>query len=124
MIQLIQQRLQQPDVAQGWILEGYPRTAFQAEELDFLLKKIKQQLDWSVYLQVSEEVMTQRALARCFDDDQPAIIERRLQNFRASTIPILEYYEYRHKLLTINGEQPPEAVAQEIIKQLSNQAVK
>ena len=37
MIQFIQQRLQQPDVSNGWILEGYPRTAFQAEELDFLL---------------------------------------------------------------------------------------
>ena len=60
MIQLIQQRLARADVGSGWILEGYPRTAFQAEELDFLLKKMKQKLDRAIYFEVSEEVMTQR----------------------------------------------------------------
>ncbi|MEM7761060.1 MAG: adenylate kinase [Cyanobacteria bacterium P01_A01_bin.40] len=124
MIQLIQHRLQQPDVEQGWILEGYPRTAFQAEELDFLLKKIKQKLDWAIYLKVGEEIMTQRALDRGLADDQTQVIARRLQNFREFTVPILEYYEYRHQLLTINGEQAPDAVAEELISQLSNQVIK
>ncbi|MEL6439634.1 MAG: adenylate kinase [Cyanobacteria bacterium J06621_8] len=124
MIQLIQQRLQQPDVSQGWILEGYPRTAFQAEELDFLLKKIKQTLDWAIYLQVSEATMTHRALNRNLAEDNSEVIQRRLQNFRNSTLPILEYYEYRQKLLKINGELSPDKVFQQLISQLQPSSVR
>ena len=74
MIQFIQPRLQQPDVSNGWILEGYPRTAFQAEELDFLLKKIKQKLDWAIHLKISEATMTARALGRGLNDDRTEVI--------------------------------------------------
>lgn len=119
MIQLIQQRLQQSDVSNGWILEGYPRTAFQAEELDFLLKKIKQKLNWAVYLKVSEAVMTERALTRGMADDQVEVIQRRIQNFQEFTVPILEYYNYCQRLLTIDGEQTPDAVTEELMNKLS-----
>ncbi|MGD1918478.1 MAG: adenylate kinase [Pleurocapsa sp.] len=119
MIQFIQQRLIQPDVSNGWILEGYPRTAFQAEELDFLLKKIKQKLDWAIYLNVSEEVMIQRALDRGMVDDRLEVIKRRVQNFQEFTIPILEYYSYCQRLLNVNGEQSPDLVEQEILSSLA-----
>ena len=120
MIQFIKERLLEPDVTKGWILEGYPRTAFQAEELDFLLKQLKQKLDWAIYLKVSESVMAQRALGRGLADDTPSVIERRLENFQKFTVPILEYYQYSDRLLTIDGEQTPEAVAREITKQLKS----
>lgn len=119
MIQFIQQRLIQPDVSNGWILEGYPRTAFQAEELDFLLKKIKQKLDWAIYLQVSEAVMTQRALTRGMKDDRIEVIARRLENFQEFTVPLLEYYSYCQRLITVNGEQSPDAVEAKIISLLT-----
>lgn len=119
MIQFIQQRLLQPDVSNGWILEGYPRTAFQAEELDFLLEKIKQKLDWAIYLKVSEAVMTQRALGRGLAGDRAEVIKRRIQNFQQFTIPILEYYDYCQRLLTIDGEQSPDAVEREIMSSLN-----
>lgn len=118
MIQFIQQRLQQPDVSHGWILEGYPRTAFQAEELDFLLKKIKQKLDWAIHLKVSETVMKERSLGRGLADDQAEVIERRIQNFQQFTVPLLEYYDYGQRLVTVNGEQSPDAVAQELFGKL------
>lgn len=121
-IQLIQQRLLQPDVRDGWILEGYPRTAFQAEELDFLLKKIKQQLDWAIYLKVSQEVMKERALARGLSDDRADVIERRLQNFQELTLPLLEYYDYCQRLLTIDGEKSPDEVERSIILSLEKTA--
>ena len=119
MIQFVQQRLIRADVSNGWILEGYPRTAFQAEELDFLLDKIKQKLNWAIYLRVSEAVMTQRALKRGLGDDRSEVIERRIQNFQEFTIPILEYYEYCQRLLNIDGEQSVEGVEQEIVSKLS-----
>lgn len=64
MIEFMRQRLMQPDVANGWILEGYPRTAFQAEELDFLLDELEQHLDWAIYLQVPEGVMVSRSTGK------------------------------------------------------------
>lgn len=114
MIEFIRQRLLQADIKAGWLLEGYPRTAFQAEELDFLLEELHQQLNWAIYLKVPNSIMVSRSLARSLTDDQPEIIERRLQLFQERTIPILEYYGWRDRLLTINGDQPQESVQQEI----------
>lgn len=132
LIEFMRQRLLQPDAAKGrgWLLEGYPRTAFQAEELDFLLEELEQHLDWAIYLQVPESVMMSRSIARSRSskglaftgevrpDDHPEIVQRRLNLFHERTIPILEYYGYRQRLLTINGDQSPEQVQQDIIQKL------
>ncbi|MTJ07274.1 nucleoside monophosphate kinase [Anabaena sp. UHCC 0204] len=115
MIEFIKVRLKQPDVNDGWILEGYPRTAFQAEELNFLLEDLGQNLDWAIYLQVSAAVMVSRSLGRLLPDDQPEIVQRRVELFYDRTIPILEYYDRRRRLLTINGDQSPEQVQQNIL---------
>ena len=132
LIEFMRERLLQPDAAKGrgWLLEGYPRTAFQAEELDFLLEELEQQLDWAIYLQVPESVMMSRSIARSRTskglaftgevrpDDHPEIVQRRLNLFHERTIPILEYYGYRQRLLTINGDQSPEQVQQDILQKL------
>lgn len=115
MIQFMEDRLLERDVENGWILEGYPRTAFQAEELDFLLKRLQQKLPLAIYLEIKESVMLERCLARSGPEDQPEIIKRRIANFQASTIPILEYYDFRGKLLKVNGEQLPDKVTKEIL---------
>ncbi|MTJ15032.1 nucleoside monophosphate kinase [Anabaena sp. UHCC 0187] len=115
MIEFIKVRLKQADVNDGWILEGYPRTAFQCEELDFLLEDLGQNLNWAIYLQVSAAVMVNRSLGRLLPDDQPEIVQRRVELFYDRTIPILEYYDRRRRLLTINGDQSPEQVQQNIL---------
>jgi adenylate kinase len=132
MIEFMRQRLLQPDTTRGWVLEGYPRTAFQAEELDFLLEDLNQQLDWAIYLKVSESVMMHRCIQRsqrapenensqggeARSDDRPEIVKRRIELFYDRTVPILEYYDYRQRLLTIDSDQPPEQVQQEILEKL------
>lgn len=118
MIQFIRQRLLEPDVSDGWLLDGYPRTAFQAEELDFLLEDLGQQLNWAIYLNVPEDVLASRTIHRSRSDDKPLIIRRRIELFYQRTIPILEYYSPRDRLLDINGNQPPEKVQQDIFSQL------
>ncbi len=118
LIKFIGRRLLLWDVFNGWLLEGYPRTAFQAEELDFLLEDLAQELDWAVWLKVPTEVLLRRSSDRAREDDEPAILQRRLDLFEERTIPILEYYERRHKLLTINGDQSPEQVQQDLLKLL------
>jgi adenylate kinase len=119
MIELIRLRLTKPDVNCGWVLEGYPRTSFQAEELDFLLDELEQELNWAIYLQVPEAVMVSRSLGRSRPDDQPEIVQRRVEVFYDRTVPILEYYDRRRRLLTINGDQLPEMVLQNILTLLS-----
>jgi adenylate kinase len=120
MIEFIKFRLSQVDVNGGWILEGYPRTAFQAEELDFLLDSLGQQLDWAIYLQVPQAVMVSRSLGRSLPDDQPEIVQRRVELFYDRTIPILEYYDRRRRLLTINGDHPPDHVQHNILSLIGN----
>ncbi|AFY30718.1 nucleoside monophosphate kinase [Calothrix sp. PCC 7507] len=119
MIDLIRTQLKQIDVNSGWLLEGYPRTAFQAEELDFLLDYLGQKLDWAIYLQVPEAVMVNRCLGRSLPDEQPEIVQRRIELFYDRTVPILEYYDRRRRLLTINGDQLREVVQQNILNLLS-----
>ncbi|TAE57000.1 MAG: nucleoside monophosphate kinase [Nostocales cyanobacterium] len=120
MIEFMKLRLSKHDVSSGWILEGYPRTAFQAEELDFLLDSWQEKLDWAIYLQVPEAVMVSRSLGRSLPDDQPEIVQRRVEVFYDRTIPILEYYDRRRRLLTINGDNPPEQVQHNILTLLGN----
>lgn len=118
MIAFIRQRLLQPDTAQGWILDGYPRTAFQAEELDFLLDDLAQRLNWAVLLEVADTLLMQRSLSRSRLDDEPRIIERRIQALIAQTLPMLDYYEQRGRLLRIDGSLPPDQVEQQLLSQL------
>ncbi|MEG5062613.1 nucleoside monophosphate kinase [Microcoleus sp. B3-A4] len=115
MIQFFRRRLLLWDVFNGWVLEGYPRTAFQAEELDFLLEELAQELDWAVWLKVPIEVLLSRSIERDRSDDHPEILQRRLDLFHERTIPLLEYYEHRNKLLTIDGDRSPQQVQQDIL---------
>lgn len=118
MIQFIQLRLQQSDAAHGWILDGYPRTAFQAEELDFLLDDLGQQLNTAIYLEVPDDVQFSRSVARGRMDDQPDAVQRRIELFHTCTRPLLEYYELRDRLIRVNGDQAIDQVQQEILKKL------
>ncbi|MDY7020556.1 MAG: adenylate kinase [Cyanobacteriota bacterium] len=118
MIEFIRQRLLQPDVSEGWLLDGYPRTAFQAEELDFLLEELDQRLDWAIYLNVPEEVLASRTIQRLRSDDKPLIIRRKVELFHQRTMPILEYYSMRDRLLDIDGDRSPENVTEDIFSQL------
>ncbi|MBO3461614.1 nucleoside monophosphate kinase [Aetokthonos hydrillicola Thurmond2011] len=119
MTEFIRTRLTQVDVEHGWVLEGYPRSVFQAEELDFLMEDLGQKLDWAVYLQVPQAVMVSRCLGCFLPDDQPEIVQRRVELFYDRTVPILEYYDHQRRLLTINGDQCPLTVHQNIVTLLS-----
>lgn len=118
MTEFVLEHLKKPDIDKGWIISGYPCTALQAEELDFLLDELGQKLDWAIYLQVSEAVMVNRSLGRSLPDDRLEIVHRRVELFYDRTIPILEYYDRRRRLLTINGDQTPDMVQQSIISLL------
>ncbi|WP_246162864.1 adenylate kinase family protein [Brasilonema sennae] len=115
ILESIQIQLKKSDFKDNWVLEGYPSIAEQAEGLDFLLDDLGHNLDWAIYLQVPQAVMVNRCMERFLPDDLPEIVQRRVETFYDRTVPILEYYDRRRRLLTINGDQPPQAVQQNII---------
>jgi adenylate kinase len=118
IIQFARQRLTLGDLETGWILEGYPRTAFQAEELDFLLEELGQPLDWALYLEITEETMKERSLNRALFDDTPEAITQRIYAFRQRTAPILEYYQGTQRLLTIGAEGEANQVERAILERV------
>jgi adenylate kinase len=119
MINFMRSRLVQPDCERGWILEGYPRTAFQAEELDFLLEDLEQPLTCAVYLEISEKSMIERSLVRSLVDDQPDIIQKRIDSFQEKIALLLEYYAGKKKLIILSAEDSPENIEMLILKQIN-----
>jgi adenylate kinase len=119
MINFMRSRLVQPDCERGWILEGYPRTAFQAEELDFLLEDLEQPLTCAVYLEISEKSMIERSLVRSLVDDEPDIIQKRIDSFQEKIALLLDYYSGKKKLITLSAEDSPENIEMLILEQIN-----
>lgn len=118
MIDFIKARLQQPDAAQGWVLDGYPRTAFQAEELDFFLDTLNAQVSRVIWLELPIHCLIERSENRGAIDDNPEALRRRIEASVETTMPMLEYYEYRQRLVRVDGNQPPDDVKRAILSAL------
>ena len=124
VVGIISDRLDQPDAAKGFILDGFPRTVPQAQALDELLKRKHIKLDAVVELRVNESALLQRVETRVAEmrargaevriDDTPEVLTRRLASYRALTEPLIHYYSERRKLLTVDGMMTIEHVTREI----------
>jgi adenylate kinase len=124
VIGIISDRLDQPDAAKGFILDGFPRTVPQAEALDELLKKKHMRLDAVIELRVNESALLQRVENRVAEmrargeevriDDTQEVLTKRLASYRALTEPLIHYYSERRKLLTVDGMMTIEHVTREI----------
>ncbi len=103
IISIIAERLESPDCAQGYLLDGFPRTIAQAEALDQMLAEKRTPLDVVLELQVPEEELFRRLAGRGRADDTPEVIRQRLVAYRNQTAPLLEYYGKRGTLKSIDG---------------------
>ena len=129
VIGIISDRLDQPDMKKGFILDGFPRTVPQAAALDELLKKKHIKLDAVVELRVNESALLQRVETRVAEmrergeevrvDDTPEVLAKRLAQYRSLTEPLIHYYSERRKLLTVDGMMTIEQVTREINRILS-----
>jgi adenylate kinase len=129
VIGIISDRLDQPDMKNGFILDGFPRTVPQAEALDELLKKKHIKLDAVVELRVNESALLNRVETRVAEmrtrgeevriDDTPEVLSKRLASYRSLTEPLIHYYSERRKLLTVDGMMTIEHVTREINRILS-----
>jgi adenylate kinase len=124
VVGIISDRIDQPDAAKGFILDGFPRTVPQAEELDALLKKKHLKLDAVIELRVNESALLERVERRAAEmhargeevrvDDTPEVLIKRLASYRTLTEPLIHYYSERRKLLTVDGMMTIEHVTHEI----------
>jgi adenylate kinase len=129
VIGIISDRLDLPDMKNGFILDGFPRTVPQAAALDELLKKKHIKLDAVVELRVNESALLNRVETRVAEmrargeevriDDTPEVLSKRLANYRTMTEPLIHYYSERRKLLTVDGMMTIEHVTREINRILS-----
>ena len=98
----------------GALFDGFPRTIAQAEALDKLLAGRGSQIDAVIELQVGNEEIVQRMLARGRSDDNEATIRQRLAVFEAQTKPLIDYYQKQGKLRSIDGSGELAAISARI----------
>lgn len=110
IMKMVAQRLSQPDCADGWLLDGCPRTISQAETLLESLAEHGEALDLVLELKVDEEELYRRLLLRRRSDDSPETVRGRLRVFLAQTAPVLEFFRERGTLVSIVGTGTPDDV--------------
>jgi len=112
------ERLGKPDAADGFILDGFPRTAAQAHALDELLDRIGSKLELCLAVVVDEDAIVQRLLKRAEienrSDDNEETIRNRISVYRESTEPLLAYYRERGILRQVDGMGTVDEIAARI----------
>jgi adenylate kinase len=103
IMDIIAERLKQPDCRSGYLLDGFPRTIAQAEALDGMLAKNRTPLNIVLELKVPEEELFKRLAGRGRADYTPDVIRQRLVAYRKQTEPLLAYYTKRNLLKSIDG---------------------
>ncbi len=114
VIDMVKERLALPDIAAGWILDGFPRTVPQAHALDQLLLEINQDYSWVLNLKVGESLLVERLLGRQRKDDTTEVIQERLKVYRDETAPVLAFYDQGTRLIHIDGAAEVETVTTRI----------
>jgi adenylate kinase len=127
MIELIRERLQEPDAEAGFILDGFPRTMPQADALDEMFSQIDRPLTVVFELQVPDEVAIERLERRAADegrvDDTPEAIARRIDLYHRETKPLVSHYRLAGNLVGIHGDRTENEVFAEIQQALDQARV-
>lgn len=123
MLGLIEERLGQPDVANGFILDGYPRNLAQAAALETLLQRIGQPVEEAVLIEVNEDMVVARISKRAAEegrsDDTEEVVRNRMRVYQEQTAPVVGFFEQRDVLTRVLGEGTVEEVLQRIKSALS-----
>jgi len=90
---MVRERLAEPDAANGFLLDGFPRSVEQARELTKILENLGVSLDAVLSFDIDEDVVVERMLARGRADDTEDVIRNRLRVYREETAPLLDHYE-------------------------------
>jgi adenylate kinase len=118
MLGLIEERLSQPDVDKGFILDGYPRNLAQAEALTDLLERLGQPVDEALAIDVDVEKVVQRIARRAAEegrsDDNEETVRKRMAVYAEQTEPVIDFYQDQGVLSRVLGVGTIEEVFQRI----------
>ncbi len=124
VVQIVADRIDDQDAKKGFILDGFPRTVPQADALARMLSGKGLNLDAVLEFKVDEDVLIERMKVRrkqaeergdpVRKDDDPEVFKTRLEAYRAQTRPLIDYYQSKGALKTVDGMQPIDKVTQDI----------
>jgi len=121
---MVRNRIDDPDAVSGFLLDGYPRTLAQVEELDGMIKHTGHKLDAVVVLTVNPEELVQRLLQRAEtdgrSDDTEDVIRRRQEVYTEQTEPLIEVYRDRGLLIEVDGMGEVDEVTERVFKALQD----
>ena len=118
-VAMVQDRLAQPDAQDGFLLDGFPRTMAQADELDAVLGELDQRLDAVLLFEVDDEELIRRLASRGRSDDTEDVIRHRQEVYRSETAPLIE--RYRDLLVTVNALGPVEEITDRAMDALADE---
>jgi adenylate kinase len=141
MIGIIRNRLGEPDTAEGFVLDGFPRTIPQAEALDALLLELGKGFDHVLYLRVDTPELVKRLAGRMTcpvdqktyppgttdcpehkvplvqrEDDKPEAVQKRIEVYVSKTLPLLEYYRRKGLVSEVDGTGRIEEITSRVLK--------
>ena len=129
VVSVIANRIDHSDTANGFILDGFPRTVAQAEALDQELATRGIKLDTVLQLEVDEDALLNRIRGRAEEaankgepvrrDDNPEVFKTRLDVYREQTAPVTEYYRSQGLLNIVDGLQPIDVVTEQLTAALA-----
>ncbi|TVT56904.1 adenylate kinase [Amycolatopsis cynarae] len=114
--EMVRERLAEADAKAGFLLDGFPRNAKQAEVLGNMLAEVDTALDAVIQLDVPEDVVVERLMSRGRSDDTEEVIRRRQQVYQSDTAPLLEYY--KDILIKVDGVGDVEEVSARVLNAL------
>ena len=121
---MVRNRIDEPDAEPGFLLDGYPRTLAQVEELDGMVKHTGHALDAVVVLTVNQEELVQRLLKRAEiegrADDTEDVIRRRQEVYVEQTEPLIDVYRDRNLLIEVDGLGDVDEVTERIFQALES----
>ena len=125
--ELVRDRLSHSDATDGFLLDGYPRTADQVQELDDILAEKNQQLDAVVMLSADVDEVVRRLLNRAIEqgraDDTEDVIRHRLDVYEEQTAPLISVYAARGLVITVDGLGEVADVTSRIVDALAERGI-
>jgi len=122
LLNMMENRLQQKDCDNGYLLDGFPRTIPQANGLELILKKINQKIDYAISLIADETELVNRLVLRGKEsgrsDDTEKVIRERQQVYWELTSPLLDFYSERKLLKEVDGLGTISEITNRILKVL------
>lgn len=124
LINILKKVIDENRYVNGFVFDGFPRTLFQATELDIILAKEKLEVSMVLSLEVDEDELVARLAKRAIDqgrtDDKPEVIRKRLETYHETTEPLLNYFKAQGKMVGVKGVGTVDDITRKLVDAITN----